>query len=293
MPDDRPCPFQLALVQLLVEPASREANLARALHHIGVAAGRGADVVLLPEALPLGWMDATTGDLADAIPDGPTCLAFREAARRAGVYVCTGLVERAGSQVFNAAVLIDPRGDVLLHHRKLHELEIARHLYGRGDRLGVAQTPWGRMGLMICADAFADGLVVSRTLALMGADIILSPCAWAVPPGHDNVAEPYGQLWRDCYGTVAREHGLWIAGASNVGPIAAGAWRGHACIGCSLVVGPTGEPVLQGPYGAGAETVLTVELMLPAATARTGVPLRSACMLAGTPEALHGPEDRG
>lgn len=260
MSGDPTSSFRLAMVQMRVEPAARAANLARALDHIDAAARRGAQVVLLPEALPLGWMDATTGDLADAIPEGPSCLAFREAARRSGVYVCTGLVERAGPEVFNAAVLIDPRGDVRLHHRKLHELEIARPLYGRGDRLAVAQTPWGRMGLMICADAFADGLVVSRTLGLMGADVILSPCAWAVPADHDNLAEPYGGLWRDSYGAVAREYGLWIAGASNVGPIAAGPWRGHRCIGCSLVVGPTGEPVLQGPYGVDAETVLYADV---------------------------------
>jgi len=271
MSDERTPSFRLALVQMQVEPSARAANLARALHHIDDAAGRGADVVLLPEALPLGWMDATTADLADAIPDGPSCHAFREAARRTGVYVCTGLAERAGSEVFNAAVLIDPQGHVLLHHRKLHELAIARPLYGRGDRLGVAQTPWGRVGLMICADAFADGLVVSRTLGLMGADVILSPCAWAVPADHDNLAEPYGTLWRDCYGTVAREYGLWIAGASNVGPIAAGPWQGHACIGCSLVVSPTGEPVLQGPYGVDAETVLQVDVTPRVAAVRSGL----------------------
>lgn len=269
---DAPTPsLRLALVQMRLEPASHEANLARALNHVDVAASHGADIVLLPEALPLGWMDAMTCELADAIPDGATCTAFREAARRSGVYVCTGLVERAGPEVFNAAVLIDPRGDVRLHHRKLHELEIARPLYGRGDRLAVTQTSWGRLGLMICADAFADGLVVSRTLGLMGADVILSPCAWAVPADHDNLAEPYGGLWRDSYGAVAREYGLWIAGASNVGPIAAGPWRGHLCIGCSLVVGPTGEPVLQGPYGVDAETVLYADLPPRATSGRSGI----------------------
>jgi hypothetical protein len=61
---------------------------------------------------------------------------------------------------------------------------------------------------------------------------------------------------------VARDHGVWVAGASSVGPITAGAWAGHACIGCSLVVGPTGQPVLQGPYGPGADALLLVDLAL-------------------------------
>ena len=81
-------------------------------------------------------MAADTRECAEAIPDGPTCVAFREAAARAGVLVCAGLVERAGEHVFNAAVLIDADGRVVLHHRKLNELDIAQDLYARGDRLG-------------------------------------------------------------------------------------------------------------------------------------------------------------
>ena len=113
---------------------------------------------------------------------------------------------------------------------------------------------------MICADAFAPGEVISRALALMGAQLIVSPCAWAVPADHDQTREPYGALWRDCYGRVAREHGVWIAGASNVGPVTAGAWAGRKCIGCSLVVGPDGEPVATGPYGENADALLVVEI---------------------------------
>lgn len=248
------------MVQLRVDPGARSANLARALARIDEAATAGADVVLLPEALPLGWMAADTDVHADAIPDGPTCRAFREAAARAGVYVCTGIVERAGGDVFNAAALIDPAGHVILHHRKLNELDIAQHLYARGDRLGVVATPWGRIGLMICADAFVQHEAVSRSLARMGASVILSPCAWAVPPRHDQRREPYGALWRRCYGVVAKEHGIWIAGASSVGPIADGPWQGHVCIGCSLVVDHAGEVALEGPYGGDADSLLLIDV---------------------------------
>jgi predicted amidohydrolase len=142
------------------------------------------------------------------------------------------------------------------------ELEIAHHCYAPGDRLGVADTPLGRIGVMICADAFAPGQVISRTLGLMGAEIILSPCAWAVPPEHDNANEPYGQLWRDSYGPVARDFRMWIAGVSNVGPITSGPWAGRKCIGCSMLVGPDGGVALQGPYGESAETILYAEIEL-------------------------------
>jgi predicted amidohydrolase len=172
------------------------------------------------------------------------------------------LVERADGAIYNAAVLISPEGRVCLHHRKIHELEIAHACYAPGNRLGVVDTPLGRLGVMICADAFAPGQVISRTLGLMGADIILSPCAWAVPPEHDNAKEPYGQLWRDNYGPVARDFRLWIAGVSNVGPINTGPWAGRKCIGCSMLVGPDGKVALQGPYGENAETILYAEIAL-------------------------------
>jgi predicted amidohydrolase len=116
------------------------------------------------------------------------------------------------------------------------------------------------MGLMICADAFVPGQVISRALALMGAQIILSPCAWAVAPEHDNLKEPYGQLWVDNYGPVCRESGVWIAGCSNVGRIEVGAWKGHICIGNSIVMNPDGEVARRGVYGESAEELLLIPI---------------------------------
>jgi predicted amidohydrolase len=113
---------------------------------------------------------------------------------------------------------------------------------------------------MICADGFAEGQVLARSLGYMGAEVILSPSAWAVPADHDNQRDPYGKLWLDNYSPVARDFQLWIAGVSNVGWITDGPWKGRKCIGCSLVVGPDGASVLQGPYGVDAETVLYMDI---------------------------------
>jgi predicted amidohydrolase len=252
--------FKLALCQMLVEGNRKDANLARAAEMIATAARNGAQVVLLPEALTLGWTHPASRAEADEYPDGKSCTAFREAARKNQCYVCAGFVERAGDNVYNAAVLIDPAGEVLLLHRKLNELEIGHDAYDQGDRLGVVKTPLGTFGVMICADAFAAGEVVTRALGYMGADVILSPTAWAVPSDHDNQKEPYGALWRDSYGKVAADFKLWIAGVTNVGWLKAGPWEGWKCIGCSMVVGPDGKQVLQGPYGSDAEIILYVDI---------------------------------
>jgi len=252
--------FRLAMVQMLVEGGRKRENLARAQSRIIEAAQAGAQVVLLPEALNLGWTHPSAKSEADPIPDGESFQCLRDSARDCGVYVCAGLVERNGSKIYNAAVLISPSGELLLHHRKINELEIGHSFYALGDKVQTTGTPLATFGLMICADAFARGEVISRSLALMGADVILSPCAWAVPADHDNQREPYGQLWRASYSPIAGDFRTWIAGVSNVGWLTAGPWAGRKCIGCSLLVGPKGEEVLMGPYGPAADVVLYAEI---------------------------------
>jgi predicted amidohydrolase len=255
-------PIRLALIQMLVAGGERDRNVAHALELVAEAAAAGANLVVLPEALPLGWTDPSSAELAEPIPDGPWCSALRDAAREHGVHLCSGVVERDADRVYNAAVLLAPSGEVLLHHRKLNELDVGHFAYAAGDRLGVVDTELGRIGLMICADAFAEDRVVTRTLGLMGARLIVSPSAWAVPADHDQEAEPYGDLWRNAYGPVCAQFGLWVAGVSNVGWIAGGPWEGRKCIGTSLVMGPDGEVAAQGSYGPEAEEILWCDVDL-------------------------------
>lgn len=252
--------FKLAVIQMRVECGRKKENLRHAEELIHEAAMNRADIALLPEVMDLGWTQPSSQTEAEPIPDGEPCKMLMKTAAKHGIYVCSGLTERAGSRIFNSAVIIDNNGKLLCIHRKLNELEIGHPYYDQGDRLNVAHTGLGTIGLMICADANAKDRVLSRSLCYMGADVILSPSAWAVVADHDNSKEPYGGIWRNAYGPVAREFGVWIASASNVGVVAEGPWAGWKCIGCSLVFGPRGEEVLQGPYGADAETILYVDV---------------------------------
>lgn len=253
--------FKLAMAQMLVVGGEVEANLSRAEQRIAEASAAGAQVVLLPETLDVGWTHAATRDLAGAIPDGLAAQRLIAAAREHELYLCAGLAERDGDKVYNAAMLIDPAGDVLLHHRKLNEVAFALDVYDQGDRLGVAHTPLGTLGLMICADGFACDQVVARTLGYMGADVILSPSAWAVSPEHDNEKQPYGDLWRENYAPVARDFQMWIASVSNVGSyFSRRTGRPHPCIGNSLVFDSAGREVLTGPFGESAETILYIDV---------------------------------
>jgi predicted amidohydrolase len=252
--------FRAALVQMFVAGGDKLRNLSNAEDLIGQAAVHGAELVLLPEAMDLGWTDSSSQKGAEAIPSGTPCRRLAEAAAKHGVFVCSGLTERNGNQIFNSAVLLDRNGTLLCKHRKINELSIGHEYYALGDRLNVISTDLGAIGLMICADGFAKDRVLSRSLCYMGADVILSPCAWAVPADHDNATTPYGDTWREAYTPVAKEFSVWILGVSNVGPIQSGPWAGRRCIGCSLVIGPDGEEILQGPYGIDAETILYVDV---------------------------------
>jgi predicted amidohydrolase len=252
---------RLALIQMKVEGGELERNLARAETRLAQAATNGAHIALLPEVFDLGWTHPSARELAMAVPEGIACKRLMKAAAAYNIAICAGLTESAGKSVFNSAVLIGSAGQLLIRHRKLNELDIGHQLYCQGDRLNVASTEFGTIGVLICADAFAEQLVLLRSLGYMGADLILSPSAWAVPPGHDNVKSPYGDIWRDPYRTVSREFRLWIAGASNVGHMNAGPWKDWNCIGCSLVFDPQGNEVLQGPYGPDADTILYADII--------------------------------
>ncbi len=252
--------FTLAICQMKVVGGDRAANLAHAGEMIKEAADGGAQFILLPEAMDLGWTDPSALTEAEPVPGGLTFTSLANAARKHKVYVCSGLIEKAGEKVYNSAVIINPEGELILLHRKIYELDIGHPYYALGDRLNVCETEFGTLGLLICADAVTDGYVLTRSLAYMGADVILSPSSWAVVAEHDNQKVPYGGMWKDAYKPIARDFRVWIASCSNVGWMTGGPWKGWKGIGCSMVIGPGGTDVLHAPYGEDADTILYVDI---------------------------------
>jgi predicted amidohydrolase len=257
MPDPS-ATVRIAMAQMLVVCGEREANLERATRMIERAAAERADVVVLPECSDLGWTwpGARTG--AQPIP-GPASDCLADAARRSSIHVVAGLTERSGERIYNTAVLISPAGEILLRHRKINELDIARDLYSTGESLAAAATGLGMVGISICADNFPESLCFGQALGRMGARLLLSPCAWAVDADHDNTAAPYGDLWLGAYRTLTREQPMTVVGVSNVGWLTGGPWKGRKCIGCSIAMGPGGELLAMGPYGDSAEALILVE----------------------------------
>ena len=254
--------FTLGMGQTLVQGGQVDANLERAEAMVERAAEANCEVVVLPECLDVGWMFPDAPQFAEPIP-GPRSDRLCDAAQKCGVYVVVGLTERAGDRVYNAAVLISPAGEILLKHRKINILTIAQDIYAVGNMLGVAETPLGTIGVDICADNFPTSQTLGHALGRMGAQVILSPCAWAVDADHDNEKDPYGALWRESYTDLAKLYDMTVVGVSNVGWITGGVWEGRKCIGCSLAVGSDGTVLAEGPYGDSAEalTVISVEVV--------------------------------
>lgn len=250
---------KVAAGQMLVEGGAVEANLARAEQMIDQAAAQRCDIVVLPECLDVGWTHPAARLSAEPIP-GPRSLQLGRAAARGEVLVAAGLTERRGNAIYNSAVLLGRDGTLLALHRKINVLDIALDLYAIGDRLQVARTDLGVLGMDICADNFPNALDIGRTIGRLGAHLLVSPSAWAVDADYDNQIEPYGALWLESYGQLARQFQMPVVGASNVGPVAAGPWAGRKCIGCSLIVGADGQPVAIGPYDEPACVVAELEL---------------------------------
>lgn len=262
---------RIGMAQMLVDGGEPEVNLGRAVALIERAAAAGCAVVVLPECMDVGWMHPAAHDLAQPIP-GPTSDRLAAAAVANSVHVVAGLTERAGDRVYNTAVLLGPDGRVLLKHRKINELDIAHGVYAIGDSLGVAHTPLGTIAISVCADNFPDTLVFAHAQARMGAQLLLSPSAWAVDADHDDATERYGALWEAGYTSVARLFDMAVVGVSNVGWLTGGPWQGRKCIGCSLAVAPGGAILARGPYGHAAEELVVVDLpLVPRSRAGTSI----------------------
>jgi deaminated glutathione amidase len=120
---------------------------------------------------------AVSGPLPQAaqpIP-GPAEEALRELAAMHSLWLVSGsMYELSGDHVYNTASVIDPDGDVVGRYRKMFPFEPYELGISAGDEFLVFDVPdVGRFGLYICYDMWIPE--TSRTLAVMGAEVILRP----------------------------------------------------------------------------------------------------------------------
>jgi N-carbamoylputrescine amidase len=189
MAESRPQKFRVGLVQMSCTPDPDE-NLERALERVRDAAGRGSQVVCLPELFRTQYFcqreDASLFDLAEPIP-GPssTRLSMR------GIY------------------------------RKMHipddPLYYEKFYFTPGD-LGYRafDTQAGRLGTLVCWDQwYPEG---ARLTALQGAEVLFYPTAIGWHPAEK---EEFGAAQHDAWRTIQRAHaisnGVYVAAVNRVG----------------------------------------------------------------------------
>jgi N-carbamoylputrescine amidase len=216
--------FTVALVQMAVG-RQREENLAKAAARIEEAAGRGAQVVCLPELFQSQYFcqreDTRNFDLAEAVP-GPTTEALGRVARKAKVVVIAPLFERRAAGIYhNTAAIIDADGAIAGVYRKMHIPDdpayYEKFYFTPGD-LGFRafSTQAGKIATLICWDQwYPEG---ARLAALHGAVILFYPTAigW-----HPSEKASNGEAQRDSWRTIQRGHaianGIYVAAANRVG----------------------------------------------------------------------------
>ncbi len=236
-------------------------NLERAEKLVKEAVSAGAQICVIPECMDLGWGTPRAVELAEPIP-GKVSDTLCRIAKENRVYLVSGLTERAEDKVYNTALLISDKGEILGKHRKINVLTGVEDVYSIGDRLSVIETELGKIGIDICADNAVQSLSIGHTLARMGAELILSPCAWAVLPDRDPEKEPYGNEWHVPYSHLTGIYHIPVIGVSNVGQVTEGSWKGWKAIGNSIAYGRDGKLLKVLPYGEDAECVEVLQVEL-------------------------------
>jgi predicted amidohydrolase len=159
--------------------ADKEANFRRAEALIREAAAGGAQIVCTTECFLDGYAIADKSipldkyrALGEPIPEGPDYKRLAALARELKILLVAGLLEADGENRCNTVVLISPEGRLLGKYRKQHlEHELVRNR--PGTESPVFDTPYGRIGVLICADRRLPE--IAGKLKKQGADFLLCP----------------------------------------------------------------------------------------------------------------------
>ena len=259
----RPEPFTVAVVQATPVFLHRDETVDKVVRLIADAAERGARVIAFPEAFVPSYPEwvwrlppwdgpsaALYGRLLEQAVEvpGPTTQMIGRAAAEAGAYVAIGVNERepTGSTLFNTVITFGPDGSLVARHRKLMETGGERLVWGLGDgsTLHVVETPFGRVGGLICWENYMP--LARAALYAQGIDVWIAP-TWDDDP-----------VWVSTMQHIAKEGRVHVLGANSVirasdvpsdVPGYAEVWADDDAwmtAGRSVIVGPRGD-ILAGP----------------------------------------------
>jgi len=230
--------LRVAVCQILVIDGDREGNFRRIEYALETAHAQHAQIATFPESAILGWENPDAHTMATPIP-GADSDRLAALARQYSLMIAIGLDEKDGGRLYDSAILMDNTGKVLWKHRKLNVLpEVMEPPYSIGNRddIGVVETEFGRIGVIICADTFVDEY--AQKVAGLKPDLMLVPYGWAAKveewPAHE----------KDLEHLVCSRAKLWqcpTIGTDLVGEMTHGPWKRRTYGGASVVADATGN----------------------------------------------------
>jgi nitrilase len=265
-----------AVVQAGSVPLDTAACVDKAVRLIDEAAAMGAQVIVFPEAFITGYPKGLNYGLVVGARDAAGREEFRlyldsaievpgsqterlgKAAARQGVYVVIGVIERELGTCYCTVLFFGPDGRLLGTHRKLMPTAMERMIWGFGDgsTLTAIDSPYGRIGAVICWENYMPMLRMT-----MYAKNVAIYCA---PTADDR------ETWLASMQHIALEGRCFVLTAcqflrKNAFPASVRVSLGDApdavlMRGGSAIISPFGQ-VLAGPC-FGVETILTAQLDL-------------------------------
>jgi nitrilase len=250
------------------------ATIAKAAGLIAECARKGAQLAVFPEAFIGGYPKGASFDIrigmrtpegreefaqyyksAVDVP-GPATKALGEAVREAGIFLTIGVIERAGGTLYCTALFFGPDGRLLGKHRKLMPTAAERLCWGFGDgsTLTAVDTPWGKMGAVICWENYMPLLrmaMYDKGVALYCAPTADDRDSWAATMRH--VA-----LEGRCFVLSACQYLTRADFPSTMRNLITDDERQVLMRGGSVIISPLGE-ILAGPDFSG-ESILCAEL---------------------------------
>lgn len=260
--------YKIAVIQLNLNDVA-ENNLKKCLSWVRDAAGKGAEVISLPELYSSHYFcqseDVANFELAEPLYS-TSFIAFSALAKELGIVIIVPFFEKRMAGIYhNSAYIIDTDGSEAGLYRKMH-IPDDPHFYEKfyftpGD-LGFKAFPTnkGKIGTLICWDQWFPE--AARLTALQGAEVLFYPTAigW-----HPLEKKQYGDNQHGAWMNVMKGHavanGVYVAAANRIG--LEQYIEGTAGIqfwGSSFIAGPQGEILAQASHDK--EEILIAEVDL-------------------------------
>ncbi len=170
--------------------ADKEANFRRAEPLIREAARNGAKIVVTTECFLDGYAIADKTiplndyrALGEPIPDGEYYRRLVALAEELKIHLIAGMTEADGEARYNTAVLIGPDGNLAGKYRK-QMLDHESVCNTPGKESTVHETPFGQVGIMICADRRYPDVV--RKFRDNGAGFLICPSGGMFGPKNND-----------------------------------------------------------------------------------------------------------